>query len=99
MNVPRSFAFFANLGLAATLVLGGCKSNSNANTPAASQPAAQPAAPADASQPAASCRIAAIGCWAGRFVDAGTGHATGSPSGRPGKQSACSCSSATTGCD
>lgn len=51
MDVPRTFSIVAHLGLAATLILGGCKSNSNANAPAAGQTAQQPAA--DGSQPAA----------------------------------------------
>ncbi len=53
MNVPRSFAFFASLSLAAALVLGGCKSNSNANAPATSLGAQATAAAPNASQPAA----------------------------------------------
>ncbi len=49
MNVPRSFAFFARFSLAATLVLGGCKSNNNT---AATSQSAQPAQSAPASTPA-----------------------------------------------
>jgi hypothetical protein len=52
MNVPRKFAFFASVSLAAVVFVGGCKSNNSANTPAASQ-SAQPAQQPDASQPAA----------------------------------------------
>lgn len=54
MNVPRSFAFFATVSLAATLAIGGCKSNNNtAATSQGAQPASAPASTPDATQSAA----------------------------------------------
>jgi len=53
MNLSRSFAFFAALSIAATVVLGGCKANNNSSAPNTSQ-SAQPAQSApDATQAAA----------------------------------------------
>ncbi len=61
MSVPRSLAFFATVSLAATLVIGGCKSNNNtAATSQGTQPAqSAPASTPDAAQSAATSGQAA----------------------------------------